>query len=224
MSGNTKIVYIIKKHGGRPVKNKDGSYKKKAYRFFPDGRGLFAMSMDLAASEEMERLIAAVPHAGRSGLRKLAYYAVKDMKKDAKGGGPPGEHWAPRSEVTRRFPGKSSLRWGKRRERRAAAKSTFGQLGRAIGYFRHPAPEMKVEFGFLSRSAYRRGVLLQRGVKYPVSKKMRHLFFARGFKRPGENITIPARNLIGPSFAARRNSLISLFEQETRRVFMKRTR
>ena len=223
MSDSTKIVYLRKKKNGIPVRNADGSYNLKAYRFFPNGGGLFAMSMDMAASDEMERLIAAVPHAGRSGLRKLAYYAVKGMKKDAKSGGPPGEHWAPRSEVTRRFPGKSGLRWGKRRERRANAKSTFGPLWKAIGYFRHPAPEMKVEFGFLSRSAYRRGVLLQRGVKYPVSKKMRHLFFARGFKRPGETIDIPARNLIGPSFAARRAGLVSLFEQETQRVFMKRT-
>ena len=53
---------------------------------------------------------------------------------------------------------------------------------------------------------------------------MRRLFFKRGFIGPRDAIKIPARNLIGPSFRLHRRELIALFEQETRRVFQKRTK
>ena len=53
---------------------------------------------------------------------------------------------------------------------------------------------------------------------------MRQLYFGRGLHRPAGGINIPARNLIGPSFRLHRRELIALFEQETRRVFQKRTK
>ena len=90
---------------------------------------------------------------------------------------------------------------------------------RALAYYRHPAPAHKVEFGFLSRSAYRRGVELQRGKHFSTTRKMRQLYFGRGLHRPAG-----ARNLIGPSFRLHRRELIALFEQETRRVFQKRAK
>lgn len=224
MSDNIKIVPLFEKKGGKIVRLPDGTSKRRNYRFFVGTNGMFNMEMDAVLSEEIDRMIAAVPHAGRSGLRKLAYYAVKDMKKDAKRGGPSGENWPELNEVTRLFPGKSSLRTQDRRKRRTGVKATFGKLTRAIAYYRYPAPAYKVEFGFLSRAAYRRGVLLQRGVRYPASQKMRRLFFKRGFIGPRDAIKIPARNLIGPSFRLHRRELIALFEQETRRVFQKRTK
>ena len=103
MSDNKTVRLFIKKTG-RVVKSPDGTNKTRQYPFFPNGGGVFTIKMDMAASEEIERLIAAVPHAGRSGLRKLAYYAVKNMKKEARRGGPPGESWPALSEVTKRFP------------------------------------------------------------------------------------------------------------------------
>ena len=210
MSGNIKIVPLFEKKGGKVVRLPDGTSKRRNYRFFVGTNGMFNMEMDAVLSEEIDRMIAAVPHAGRSGLRKLAYYAVKDMKKDAKRGGPSGENWPELNEVTRLFPGKSSLRTQDRRKRRTGVKATFGKLTRAIAYYRYPAPMSKVEFGFLSRAAYRRGG--------------RRLFFKRGFIGPRDAIKIPARNLIGPSFRLHRRELIALFEQETRRVFQKRTK
>ena len=80
MSGNIKIVPLFEKKGGKVVRLPDGTSKRRNYRFFVGTNGMFNMEMDAVLSEEIDRMIAAVPHAGRSGLRKLAYYAVKDMK------------------------------------------------------------------------------------------------------------------------------------------------
>ena len=143
MSDNIKIVPLFEKKGGKIVRLPDGTSKRRNYRFFVGTNGMFNMEMDAVLSEEIDRMIAAVPHAGRSGLRKLAYYAVKDMKKDAKRGGPSGENWPELNEVTRLFPGKSSLRTQDRRKRRTGVKATFGKLTRAIAYYRYPAPRVQ---------------------------------------------------------------------------------
>ena len=221
MSDNKTVRLFIKKNG-RVVKSPDGTNKTRQYPFFPNGGGVFTIKMDMAASEEIERLIAAVPHAGRSGLRKLAYYAVKNMKKEARRGGPPGESWPALSEVTKRFP--YGLKGREVASRSRKREAFFGEMIRALAYYRHPAPAHKVVFGFLSRSAYRRGVELQRGKHFSTTRKMRQLYFGRGLHRPAGGINIPARNLIGPSFRLHRRELIALFEQETRRVFQKRTK
>lgn len=221
MSGNKTVRLFIKKNG-RVVKNPDGTNRTRQYPFFPNGGGAFTMKMDVSASEEIERLIAAVPHAGRSGLRKLAYYAVKNMKKEARRGGPSGESWPALSEVTKRFP--YGLKGREVASRSRKREAFFGEMIRALAYYRHPAPTYKVEFGFLSRSAYRRGTDLQRGKHFSTTRKMRQLYFGRGLHRPAGGIRIPARNLIGPSFRLHRRELIALFEQETRRVFQKRAK
>ena len=123
--------------------------------------------------------------------------------------------------MTRRFPEWEGLRTQEKPQNEGPA-ANFGGLIQAVGYYRHPLPRQKVEFGFLSNAAYRLATRLQRGFTIPVSKKMRQLFLIRGFKRPRSVITVPGRNLVTPSYAAHKSELMAAFDQEVRSVFHKR--
>lgn len=214
MAAKKQVTLFVKK-GGRVVKNGDGTNKTRTYPFFPDAGGLFVMNMDATVSEELERMIEQLPRAGRSGLRKLAYFAVKGMKEDAKRGGPAGEHWQGRSLVSRLYP--QGLK-GPGNKRPGRKKMDYGILRRAIAYYRYPAPQTRVQFGFLSRSAYTAATRLQKGQVMPSTRKMRWLFYKQGFHMP-KSIKVPPRPLIIPSFRSRKRELLELFDDEIRRVF-----
>lgn len=193
--------------------------KGRSYRFYPDRGGLFNMtvSVDEYASETVRLMAKQVPKSMHSGLRKIGYLGMRHIKKDAKGG-PIQSGWKKRSLVTRRFP--KGLR-AQKKPRNEGPAANFGGLIQAVGYYRHPLPRQKVEFGFLSNAAYRLATRLQRGFSIPVSKKMRQLFVIRGFKRPRSAIAVPGRNLVTPSYAAHKSELMAAFEQEVRTTFRK---
>lgn len=193
--------------------------KGRSYRFYPDRGGLFNMnvSVDGYASETVRMMAKQVPKSMHSGLRKIGWLGMRHIKKDAKGG-PIQSGWKRRSLVTRRFP--KGLR-AQKKPRNEGPAANFGGLIQAVGYYRHPLPRQKVEFGFLSNTAYRLATRLQRGFSIPVSKKMRQLFVIRGFKRPRSAIAVPGRNLVTPSYEAHKSELMAAFEQEVRTTFRK---
>ncbi len=193
--------------------------KGRSYRFYPDRGGLFNMnvSVDGYASETVRLMAKQVPKSMHSGLRKIGWLGMRHIKKDAKGG-PIQSGWKRRSLVTRRFP--KGLR-AQKKPRNEGPAANFGGLIQAVGYYRHPLPRQKVEFGFLSNTAYRLATRLQRGFSIPVSKKMRQLFVIRGFKRPRSAIAVPGRNLVTPSYEAHKSELMAAFEQEVRTTFRK---
>lgn len=195
--------------------------KGRSYRFYPDRGGLFNMnvSIDDYASETVRLMAKQVPKSMHSGLRKIGYLGMRQMKKDAKSG-PIQSGWKKRSLVTRRFPEQEGLSLQKRPQNEGPA-ANFGGLVRAIGYYRHPLPRQKVEFGFMSTTAYRLATRLQRGFSIPVSQKMRQLFVIRGFKRPRSVITVPGRNLVTPSYTAHKSELMAAFDQQVRETFRK---
>lgn len=182
MSDNKTVRLFIKKNG-RVVKSPDGTNKTRQYPFFPNGGGVFTIKMDMAASEEIERLIAAVPHARAERAEKTRLLRRQEHEKRSAAGRAVGRKLAALSEVTKRFPyglkGREVVSRSRKRE------AFFGEMIRALAYYRHPAPAHKVEFGFLSRPAYRRGVELQRGKHFSTTRKMRQLYFGRGLHRPG---------------------------------------
>ena len=196
--------------------------KGRSYRFYPDRGGLFNLniSIDDYASETVRLMAKQVPKSMHSGLRKIGYLGMRHIKKDAKSG-PVQSGWKKRSIVTRRFPEWEGLRTQEKPQNERPA-ANFGGLIQAVGYYRHPLPRQKVEFGFLSNAAYRLTTRLQRGFTFPVSKKMRQLFLLRGFKRPRSVITVPGRNLVTPSYDAHKSELMAAFDQEVRSVFHKR--
>lgn len=61
MSDNIKIVPLFEKKGGKVVRLPDGTSKRRNYRFFVGTNGMFNMEMDAVLSEEIDRMIAAVP-------------------------------------------------------------------------------------------------------------------------------------------------------------------
>lgn len=217
-----KTVSIIRKSGGMPILDAKGRIRRRTYRFYPDRGGLYSMdvSMDTFLSEELNRMIKEVPKAMHSGLRKIGYVGHLFMKRDARRGGPPGENWPDRSLVTRQFPTWGSMRWAS--PRNEPARRMYGGLVQAIGYYRHPMPRMKVEFGFLGSAAYREATRLQRGFTVRMTPKMRKLFLIRHFKAPRGDLKIPPRNLVAPSYSAHMSVLLAKFDEEVRRVWKKK--
>ena len=217
-----KTVSIIRKSGGRPRLDAKGRIVRRTYRFYPDRGGLYSMdvSMDSFLSEELNKMIEEVPKAMHSGLRKIGYVGHMYMKRDARRGGPPGERWPDRTLVTRQFPTWGSMRWAS--PRNEPARSTFGGLAQAIGYYRYPMPRMKVEFGFLGSAAYMEATHLQRGFTVRMTPKMRRLFLRRHFKAPKGDLKVPPRNLIAPSYRAHKSVLLAEFDDEVRRVWKKK--
>lgn len=217
-----KTVSIIRKSGGRPRLDAKGRIVRRTYRFYPDRGGLYSMdvSMDSFLSEELNKMIEEVPKAMHSGLRKIGYVGHMYMKRDARRGGPPGERWPDRTLVTRQFPTWGSMRWAS--PRNEPARSTFGGLAQAIGYYRYPMPRMKVEFGFLGSAAYMEATRLQRGFTVRMTPKMRRLFLRRHFKAPKGDLKVPPRNLIAPSYRAHKSVLLAEFDDEVRRVWKKK--
>ena len=219
MAAKREVTLPIKS-GGRVVKGADGTARTRTYTFYPASGGLFVMNMDASVSDELERMIEELPRAGRSGLRKLAYFAVKGMKEDAKRGGPAGTSWKERSYVARLYPHGLRKDGNKRPGRK---KMDYGILRRAIAYYRYPAPASQVQFGFLSRSSYMAATRLQEGQTFSGTRKMGKLFHLRGLHTP-KKVVVPPRPLIMPSFCSRKRELLELFDDEIRRVFQRERR
>lgn len=192
--------------------------KGRTYVFYPDRGGLFNMNVSIEdfASETIMLMARQMPKAIHSGLRRIGFLGQRYIKKDARG--PLRSRWKKRSLVTRRFPEQRGLKT-QSSPRNEGPLANFGGLVQAVGYYRHPLPRLKVEFGFLSNAAYRLATRLQRGFTIPVSTKMRKLYLLRGFKGPRSVITVPGRNLVTPSYKAHQPELIEAFQREVRDVF-----
>lgn len=192
--------------------------RMRQYRLLDDKHTLLTASVEQDAGAYIAHLARMLPRETHKALAALGYYLVGRvsqpgaLRKDIITGGPQGTAWAPLS--TPQAGGLIDRAKGRRRRR---GKGFFGDLMKALAYFRYPFPLMRLDVGWLSASAQRWGYLLQRGGRVPATRKMRRLFSRAGLRLGGKGINLPARPFMAQAMAAHLPEVAPLLESKIAR-------
>lgn len=211
---------------------KKGASKYRAYKFYGDDSIINARIED-NASQYLSTLAAELPRETHKALSSIGYHLTKQLKQAVKDGGPIGQRWPKVAGIQKR-----TRNGGSGIElffRKAGQDMPYGQLRNTLGYYRDALPKMRVQVGWLSLAAARRGEQLQRGFTMRATQKQRWLFSASArwdkrheslragsvFPMRKESITVPGRNLVAPVYERQEQNIRPLLESKLK-VYMRK--
>jgi hypothetical protein len=172
-----------------------------------------------------------VDHAQKS----VAKWLRTEIKTGIKSGAPGGERYKPFRDITMyplppprrdRLKGMLVRRVvsGARRQWKMGKSSRhrpLGKLGNAIGIRAagmgksQTAFRNEISVGWLSRTAERAGMIQEKGMEIPITRRMKLFFYAAsvGLDPNRATFEIPARPTIGPVFEATRDQIVPRMEK-----------
>lgn len=142
---------------------------------------------------ELMRLAKEYPAFYQRALKSLGWMGQKEIKKGIASGAPGGKAYPNKIPPARR----RVIDHIFGRERRGGYP-VLGKLRQAVGYDKRYIKEGTVIIGWLSKTAVEIGTKMEKGITYPVSKKMRGKFYHGGLFVRKPQIVIPARPTFTP--------------------------
>jgi len=167
----------------------------------------------------------AYPDWERKALKSVGWKMQQEIKKGIKSGAPGGQRYVSgMSNLRRRKLDKAAVTHGSWRvngnnpfenTQRKPFRNyrPLGRLVNAVGY-QYKSPSAGVAVGWLSRSAAKTGLWMEKGVTQFVTPKMRRLFYAAGVGVSGNTMHVPARPTMGPMFKILQPKVMSWIESK----------
>lgn len=154
---------------------------------------LVRVSVEDEALNKLDYYAEAYPVFYKRALKSLGWYSQQEIKKGIRSGAPGGKKY--------QEPMKASKRRQMDKAFRKKTKNRYlpmGRLRNAVGYDTKEVNRGIVTVGWLSRTAVRIGSIMEKGIYYYVTPKMRRALLRGRIYTNKKIIEIPARPTFGP--------------------------